>query len=169
MLTTSKTTIILTGLFLAQTLAAPVFAQQAVGTVDKVKLYQNYPRLKTAADDIKKDEDHMHQLIERSNKEFDSAKKAKKPEKELQDLHKRLQDNIDNEFKKFQGKALGMEQSLEKELDDAIKAEAKAKGLTTVFDKSAVLIGGIDITDGVAQRLSGSAAKTSANGTQQTK
>lgn len=163
MLKRSKTTIVLTGIFFAQALALPAFAQDAIGVVDKVKLYNAYPRLKSAADDIKKDEERIHALIERSNKEFDSAKKLKKPEQELTGLHKRLQGQIDEEFKKFQNKALTMEKQLETELDNAIKAEAKTKNLSAVLDKSAVLLGGTDITDGVAQRLaSSSAAKTDA-------
>ncbi len=168
MLIKRKPTIILTSLLLAQALAVPAFAQLSIGVVDKVKLYSNYPRLKTAADDIKKDEDHIHQLIERSNKEFDTAKKAKKPEQELNNMHKRLQGQIDEEFKKFQTKALDVEKALEKELDDAIKAEAKAKGLNAVLDKSAVLLGGVDITDGVSARLAGGKT-TSANASQQTR
>ena len=75
-------------------------------------------------------------------------------------LHKRLQGTIDEEFKKFQNKALTMEKQLETELDNAIKAEAKAKNLNSVLDKSAVLLGGTDITDGVAQRLAASPTVT---------
>lgn len=164
MLSKSKTAVLLTGLFLAQAAAAPAFAQAAsIGIVDKVKLYSAYPKLKSAAESIKKDEERIHGLIEKSNKEFDVAKKAKKPEAELNSLHKRLQGQIDEEFKKFQSKALDMEKTLETELDNAIKAEAKAKNLTAVLDKSAVLLGGVDITDGVAQRL---AASPTVNSTQ---
>jgi len=167
MLKTSKTTILLAGVFFAQTLALPAFAQaQNIGVVDKVKLYSAYPRLKSAADEIKKDEERIHSLIERSNKEFDTAKKAKKPEAELTGLHKSLQGKIDDEFKKFQSKAMTLEKQLETELDNAIKAEAGSKNLTAVLDKSAVLLGGTDITDGVAKRLASSATVTGASDTQ---
>jgi outer membrane protein len=167
MLKVSKPTILLAGLFFAQALAMPAFAQaQSVGVVDKVKLYSAYPRLKSAADEIKKDEERIHKLIENSNKEFDVAKKAKKPEAELNALHKRLQTQIDNEFKTFQSKALNMEKALETELDNAIKAEATAKNVTTVLDKSAVLLGGTDITDGVSKRLAASPTVTGSADTQ---
>jgi outer membrane protein len=170
MLKLSKPTILLAGIFFAQALALPASAQaQNVGVVDKVKLYSAYPRLKSAADEIKKDEERIHKLIETSNKEFDVAKKAKKPEQELNNLHKRLQGQIDSEFKTFQTKALNMEKQLETELDNAIKAEAKAKSVTTVLDKSAVLLGGTDITDGVAQRLASSPAVTGNSAETQTK
>lgn len=170
MLKTSKPTILLAGLIFAQALALPAFAQaQNVGVVDKVKLYSAYPRLKSAADEIKKDEERIHGLIERSNKEFDTAKKAKKPEAELTALHKRLQAQIDKEFKDFQSKAMNMEKQLETELDNAIKAEAKAKNVTTVLDKSAVLLGGTDITEGVSQRLAASPTVTGNNSESQTK
>jgi outer membrane protein len=161
MLKSSKITIALTGFLFAQALALPALAQQAgIGVVDKTKLYNAYPRLKSAADEIKKDEERIHSLIERSNKDFDTAKKNKKPEAELTALHKRLQGTIDEEFKKFQSKALTMEKQLETELDNAIKAEAKEKSLNSVLDKSAVLLGGTDITDGVAKRLASSPTVT---------
>lgn len=161
MLKLSKPTILLAGLIFAQALALPAFAQaQNVGVVDKVKLYSAYPRLKSAADEIKKDEERIHKLIETSNKQFDEAKKSKKPEAELNALHKSLQTKIDSEFKTFQNKALNMEKALETELDNAIKAEATAKSVTTVLDKSAVLLGGTDITDGVSKRLAASPTVT---------
>lgn len=167
MLKLSKPTILLAGLFFAQALATPAFAQaQSVGVVDKVKLYSAYPRLKSAADEIKKDEERIHKLIETSNKQFDEAKKSKKPEAELNALHKRLQTQIDSEFKTFQNKALNMEKALETELDNAIKAEATAKNVTTVLDKSAVLLGGTDITDGVSKRLAASPTVTGSADTQ---
>jgi Skp family chaperone for outer membrane proteins len=53
-----------------------------------------------------------------------------------------------------------MEKQLETELDNAIKAEASSKQLNSVLDKSAVLLGGTDITDGVAKRLASSPTVT---------
>jgi len=126
---------------------------QKIGYVDKKRVYEKYPRLQKAATDIKTDEEELHKLIEKNNKEFQAAQKAKKPQPELQTMHKKLQTQIDAEFKKFQDKAMGMEKDLEKELDDAIKAEAKTKNCDTVLDKSVVMFGGTDITDGVVQRL----------------
>lgn len=133
---------------------------QKIGYVDKKRVYEKYPRLQKAATDIKDDEEKLHKLIEKNNKEFQAAQKAKKPQPELQAMHKKLQSQIDEEFKKFQDKAMGMEKDLEKELDDAIKAEAKTKNCDTVLDKSVVMFGGTDITDGVVQRLGSNATAT---------
>ncbi len=143
--------------------AQPAKAQggpQKIGYVDKKRVYEKYPRLQKAATDIKDDEEKLHKLIEKNNKEFQAAQKAKKPQAELTSMHKKLQAQIDEEFKKFQDKAMGMEKDLEKELDDAIKVEAKAKNCDTVLDKSVVMFGGTDITDGVVQRLGSSGVVT---------
>lgn len=150
----------LSGVLLSVSLMLPAAAQQKIGIVDKARLYGAFPRLKSAADQIKAEEERLHKLIERSNQDFETAKKAKKPEAELTALHKRLQGQIDEEWKKFQAKALGMEKDLETELDSAIRAEAQAKQMDAVFDKTAVLLGGTDITDGVVKRLVPSAAAT---------
>ena len=151
---TGKTIIVLSGLLLGFGVhEASAQPQGNIGIVYKVKLYSAYPALKTAANEIKSDEERLHKLIERSNKQFEEAKKAKKPQQELTDLHKRLQTEIDGEFQKFQKKALSMEKTLEGQLDDAIRNEAKGRQLDAVFDKSAVLMGGQDITDGVVKRL----------------
>lgn len=158
MLKTGKAIATLAGLMLAVGVASPALAQGKIGIVDKVKLYGQYPRLKNAAGEIKQDEERLHKMIERSNKQFETAKKEKKPQADLTALHKKLQTEIDAEFQKFQKKALGMEKQLENELDTAIQAEAKQQQLTAVFDKSAVLMGGVDITEGVAKRLASSGA-----------
>lgn len=153
----------LSGVLLSVSLMLPAAAQQSkIGIVDKARLYGAFPRLKTAADQIKAEEERLHKLIERSNAEFETAKKAKKPEAELTALHKRLQSQIDDEWKKFQTKALGMEKDLETELDSAIRAEAQAKQMDAVFDKTAVLLGGTDITDGVVKRLGPDSTKVAA-------
>ena len=166
MLRTGKIITLLSGLALVVSTASPAIAQggaaavagQKIGVVDKRKVYDQYPRLKSAADQIKSDEERLHRLIETSNKKFEDAKKAKKPQAELTDLHKQLQGQIDKEFKAFQSKAMNVEKSLEQELDNAIQAEAKSRNLDTVFDSSIVLMGGVDITDGVVQRLASSDA-----------
>jgi Skp family chaperone for outer membrane proteins len=50
---------------------------------------------------------------------------------------------------------------LEKEIDDAIKAEATAAKVDAVFMKQAVLVGGTDLTSGVVKRLASSGTAAS--------
>jgi Skp family chaperone for outer membrane proteins len=134
-----------------------------IGLVDKDKVVTSYPKAQTAAEDLKRAEDQVHKLIEDSNKQMEDAKAAHKPPVEIEGLQRRLQTKIDDEVKKIQQRAQTLETQLENEIDTAIKAEAASRKVDTVFMKQAVLLGGVDITDGVVKRLApATATKTSA-------
>jgi outer membrane protein len=124
-----------------------------IGIVDKDKVVTSYPKAQSAAEDLKKQEERVHKLIEDSNKQYEEAKAAHKPPAELEGLQRRLQNSIDGEVKSIQSKAQGLESNLESEIDTAIKAEAANRKVDAVFVKQAVLFGGTDLTDGVVKRL----------------
>jgi Skp family chaperone for outer membrane proteins len=150
---------------------APVLAdaptRMNIGVVDRDKVVTSYPKAQVAAEELKKQEDKVHKLIEESNKQYEESKASHKPPAELEGLQRRLQNQIDEEVRKVQGKAQGLEGQLESEIDTAIKAEASNRKVDTVFMKQAVLLGGTDLTDGVIKRLAPVA--TSAGAKVQTK
>lgn len=92
--------------------------------------------------------------------------------KELDDYKKQLNDeftaksaNMDDNQKaalsseyqgKLQDKMMEIQKKVQSEVSDASKAVADAKGLSIVMDKRTVLYGGVDITDQVQRKLSGS-------------
>lgn len=149
---------------------APVLADApsrlVIGVVDRDKVVTSYPKAQQAAEELKKQEDKVHKLIEESNKQYEESKAAHKPPAELEGLQRRLQNQIDEEVRKVQAKAQGLEGQLESEIDSAIKAEASNRKVDTVFMKQAVLMGGTDLTEGVIKRL---APVASAGGKVQTK
>lgn len=150
---------------ITSSLIALGFATQAmagtIGIVDKDKVVTSYPKAQQAAEQLKKDEEKVHKLIESSNKEYEAAKSAHKPPAELEGLQRRLQGSIDTEVKRIQNTAQTLEKELEKEIDDAIKAEATAAKVDAVFMKQAVLVGGTDLTSGVVKRLASSGTAAS--------
>jgi len=135
----------------------PVFAQAPlrmnIGVVDRDKVVTSYPKAQQAAEELKKQEDKVHKLIEESNKQYEESKAAHKPPAELEGLQRRLQNQIDEEVRKVQAKAQGLEGQLESDIDTAIKAEASNRKVDAVFMKQAVLVGGTDLTEGVIKRL----------------
>lgn len=155
---------LLTGIVLAAGVACPSGAQTAapkpvvVGIVDRDKVVTGYPKAQQAAEELKRAEEKVHKLIEDSNKQYEEAKNAKKPPAELEGLQRRLQTAIDGEVKQVQARAQTLESQLENEIDSAIKAEAAAHKVDVVILKQAVLMGGVDLTDGVAKRLAGLAS-----------
>ena len=141
---------------LSTALTLPVGAQatkMSIGLVDREKLLSSYGKAEQAAGDFKKSQDRVQKLIEDSQKQYDEAKAAHKPPAELEGLQRRLQTTIDDEMKKLSGKAQTLETQLETDVDSAIKAEAASRHLDTVLIKQAVMLGGVDITDGVLKRL----------------
>jgi Skp family chaperone for outer membrane proteins len=154
---------VITSSFIALSFASQALAQaprpQTIGVVDKDKVVTSYPKAQQAADSLRKAEETVHKLIEDSNKQYEEAKTAKKPPAELEGLQRRLQTKIDDEVKKIQATAQNLEKQLETEIDDAIKTEATNRKCDAVFMKQAVLVGGVDLTDGVVKRLAPGAAQ----------
>lgn len=132
---------------------AQTAAPKVIGTIDRDKVVSSYPKAQQAADELKKGEEKVQKLVENANKQYEEAKKANKPPADLEGLQKRLQTEIDSEVKKLQSTAQGLEGQLEGEIDTAIKAEATSHKVDVVLMKQAVLLGGVDITDGVVKRL----------------
>jgi Skp family chaperone for outer membrane proteins len=152
----SRNVAILVGVLAAVGVTSQAMAQTApktIGLVDRDKVVTSYPRAQSAVEDIRKAEEHFHTLIESSNKQYEDAKTAKKPAADLESLQKRLQSSIDGEQKNLESKAKSLEGQLEKDINGAIEAEAAARKVDLVLLKPAVLVGGVDITDGVMKRL----------------
>ena len=158
MLKVQKTFAVLASLALVQVVAQGAYAQvkSTIGVVDRDKVIGGFTKAKNAAEDLKKAEDNVRKLLEESNKQYETAKAAKKSAAELDSLQKSLQTKIDAEYKKAQSMAQNLEKDLENDIDAAIKAEAADKKVDTVLMKGAVLMGGVDITDGVVKRLASS-------------
>ncbi|MBK9144578.1 MAG: OmpH family outer membrane protein [Candidatus Melainabacteria bacterium] len=128
-------------------------AKAKLGIVDTRVVYEKFPKIKELQDQAQKEEERIHKLIERGNKEYQAAQKANKPKAELSALQKRLQGEINKELENYQKKFLAEQKEILDQFDNAVKAEAKNKNLETVLDKSTVLMGGLDITEGVVSRL----------------
>ncbi len=149
--------------FAADAPAAPAATTAAkggggIGVVDPDKVVKAYPRAEQLAKDLKKEEDRVHKMIEDGNRQLEEAKTAHKPPAELEGLQRRLQESIDTEVKKVQGRAQSLETQLESDVQNAIKAEAAARKLDIVLLKPVVFMGGIDLTDSVMKRLAAAPA-----------
>jgi Skp family chaperone for outer membrane proteins len=152
------------GQALAQGATPPAAAKSTtIGVVDRQKVITSFAKAQQAAEELKKAEDSVRGMLESSNKQFEDAKAAKKPQAELEALQKRLQLKIDAEYTGAQKRAQQLEAQLEKDIDKAIKDEAAIHNIDTVFVKDSVLLGGIDITDGVVKRLPATASTSTSS------
>ena len=162
-LVTSALSLSLSAAYAADAPAAPAAQPPAksvgggIGVVDPDKVVKAYPKAEQLAKDLKKEEDRVHKMIEDGNRQLEEAKTAHKPPAELEGLQRRLQESIDTEVKKVQGRAQSLETQLESDVQNAIKAEAAARKLDIVLLKPVVFMGGIDLTDSVMKRLAAAA------------
>lgn len=140
--------------------SAQTAAPKVVGFIDRDRVVAAFPKAQDAAQELKTLEAKLQKTIEDANKQYDDAKKAKKPQAELDALQKTLQSRIDTEGKMFQSRVSKMETDLEGAVDTAIKAEAANHKVDVVLLKQAVLFGGVDLTDGVVRRLAANPAAT---------
>ena len=166
--------VILSAVFAGQALAqgatTPAAAKSTtIGIVDRQKVITSFAKAQTAAEELKKAEDSVRGMLESSNKQFEDAKAAKKPQAELEALQKKLQVKIDEQYTAAQKRAQTLEAQLEKDIDKAIRDEAASHNLDTVLVKDSVLMGGVDITEGVVKRLPATASASTAKATTTTK
>lgn len=166
MLTKGKIATLLSALMIAGTTTINLAASaqttnsQKIGVVELKTVLDKYPKVKELEKNLKAEEERLHKMIERSNKDFQVAKKNKKSKEELKALQKKLQGKIDLEVSNYQKKLIAKDKMLKDELMAAIKAEAKAKNLDTVLEKSVILVGGTDITNAVVQRIAAAHQKS---------
>lgn len=124
-----------------------------VGIVDGEKLFEAYPAAQDATKKIATVQEELRDAITESEKALGDLEKEKKPESEKLVKQRELQAKIDIKAKETKELIETISLTLEKEILNAVEKVASKKGLEVVFDKRAVLLGGVDITEEVSQEL----------------
>ena len=109
-----------------------------VGVVD----YRQFTTLKIYTDV----EGEMQTAVETAQKEF-NEKSANMSEKEKQEYYQQTMERL-------QHQNADLMEPVNKQIEDAVKAVADAKGLSVVLNKDTVVYGGTDITQDVIKKLS---------------
>lgn len=146
--------IVLSLLVLFMTWPANAESTMKIGVVDGEKLFDNYPGVDDAQKRITDAQDALRNAIEESEKIFGEFEKQKKSEAEKLTKKKELQSNIDTKAKETKEVIESISVKIEDDILQAINKIAKQRGFDVVFDKRAVLTGGIDATDEVTKILS---------------
>ncbi|GEM_PF-3221546 len=133
----------------------PAYGQTSskIGIVDGEKLFDLYPGVQDAQKKIADAQDDLKNAIEESEKVFTEFEKQKKSEAEKLTKKRELQEKIDLKADDTRKMVESISVKIEKDITDAIKKVALEKGLEVVFDRRAVLVGGSDVTDAVAEIL----------------
>ena len=104
----------------------------------------NYNQVMAAAPGLADAQTKLQQAAEDSRKEFEKSKDMSDADKQklAADYQKKLED-----------KQKELIEPVKKEVDDAIVAVGKTKGLTVVVNQGAVVYGGLDVTADVTAQL----------------
>jgi len=129
----------------------PAYAHDSgkIGVVDGEKLFDEYPSAQEASKKIADAQDDLKKEISESEKVYSEFEKGKKSEAEKLTKQRELQTKIDARAQDTRKMIEDLSGKIEADILQAIKKIASGKGIDVVFDKRAVLSGGVDITDEV--------------------
>ncbi len=134
-------------------MSAEAALAQSLGFVDTAKVFTSYDEARRAQDQFrKKAEDYQQDLGERQ-KEIEAARKAGKPEAEIQKMMKDAEQDLLPKKKAVEELDRKLSTQIKVKIESAIAAAAKAKKIATVVDKQVILYGGTDLTSDVLKRL----------------
>ena len=133
----------------------PIFAQSAskIGVVDGEKIFDSYPNAQEATKKIADAQDELRKQISESEKVYTEFEKQKKSEAEKLTKQKELQSKIDAKAQETKKMIESLSSKIEDDILQTIKKIAAERTLDIVFDKRAVLVGGVDITQSVTDLL----------------
>ena len=135
-------------LLAALLIAAPGFCT-TIGSIDYTKVIQNYSKAKTAYEEIDDRATELQRYLMDKEKEF---KKIESPvgRKAFEEKTAKEFAVKQEAFAKFKAQK---EESIDKEIQNAVKAVALENKLDVVLDDQAVLYGGVDVTQKIIQKL----------------
>ena len=87
----------------------------------------------------------MQQAVQEAQKDFET-KSANMSDQEKSDYYQQTQQRL-------QQKNQELMEPIQKDIEDAVKSVAEAKGLSVVLEKSTVVYGGQDITQDVLKKI----------------
>ncbi len=133
----------------------PAYAQSSskIGVVDGEKLFDEYPAAQEATKKIADAQDELRDAITETEKVYAEFEKQKKSEAEKLTKKKELQSKIDLKAQETKKMIESLSSKIEDDILSSIKKVALEKTLDVVFDKRAVLVGGVDITNAVSEQL----------------
>ncbi len=126
-----------------------------IGVIDVQKVFKGYQETSKAQDALAKKDADFKKEFDASQKQIEDAKTAKKSDKEIETLTKDLEAKLSPKRDELMKLNAALSGKLQKDIVTAAQGVAKTMGVDVIFDKQAVITGGVDLTDMVIDKLNG--------------
>jgi Skp family chaperone for outer membrane proteins len=128
-------------------------AEGAIGVIDVQRVFKEYSRTAQAQEKIKKEEDSFKKEVEKGQERITKAREAKKSQEELTKLTKEIEAQLNPQREKLFNLTGQLTSEIQKDIVEAVRSVGAKLGIDTVFDKQAIITGGVDMTEMVITRL----------------
>lgn len=125
----------------------------SIGFIEVQKVFKAYKETGKAQEKLAKEEATFKKEFEESQKKLEAAKTAKKSQKEIETITKELEEKLAPKREQLMRLNEELTTRLQREIVTSVKSVAKNLGLDIILDKQAVIIGGVDVTDMVINKL----------------
>lgn len=146
--------------FLSMVLVLWMFVQCPVGTfadsigyLDMARVMQSYGEAVEVQEKLQKEQLALQEKLQEKQSEIDEARRAGKDEDALKEIYSRLEEELAPEREKFLRKGSEMRRRLLSKIVETSKVVAKEYGIDVIVDRSAIYVGGFDLTEFVIDRL----------------
>ena len=126
---------------------------ETIGYIDVQKVFNSYNATKTAQAQISKKEEAYKKEFDKYQKIIEAAKKANKPQKEIDALVAQYEKKLEPLKEELVNLNNALTAKLQNDIVAVVKIVAKELGLDMVIDKQAVIIGGMDLSGMVINKL----------------
>ena len=126
---------------------------ETIGYIDVQKVFSSYKETKLAQARLAKKEAAYKKEFDKYQKKIEAAKKAKKPKKEIDALIERYEKKLEPIKKELVQLNNVLTSKLQNNIVKAVKVVAKELGVDIVLDKQALIVGGMDLSGMVINKL----------------
>lgn len=124
-----------------------------IGFIDTALIFQKASFVKTFRENYAEKEKDFAELVEKKSKKIEQAIAKKKPEKDIRDMIKKRDEELEPRKQELANYELSFQQTFLLNVTTTAKKVAKELDIDVVVDKQVLYYGGFDLTDLVLERL----------------
>ncbi len=125
----------------------------AVGYVDTLEVIQSYNKAITAQADLVQKQQDLQDFFSLKQKEYERFIKPDSTQEEIFQIRKELEAEVEPKRQELLELNKKLSNDIEKDIISATEVISKQLRLEVVVDKKSILVGGMDITDFVINKL----------------